>query len=253
MTQFPDAAGPVAGPVGAPLPGLAVAGGSGAMFDRIAARYDLLNRVMTGGIDRRWRRLAIARLHLQPGMHMVDLATGTGDLAILAAQACDVRVTGLDPSLQMLARGRTKVERSGLQDRVTLQAGDAQSLPFAAGTVDAIAMGFGIRNVPDRDAALREMARVLRPGGRVAILEASEPRGHVLAWAARLHLRVVVPVLGAWLSGAPAEYRYLQRSIADFPPPDLFAAQMARAGLRMVAVEPMLLGVAHLYVAEASA
>ncbi len=238
-------------PVGAPMGDLAVSAGSGAMFDRIAGRYDLLNRVMTAGIDIRWRHRAIAHCQLQAGMHVLDLATGTGDMAILAARSANVRVTGLDPSRGMLAQGERKVLAAGLQDRVHLGFGDAQAIDLPDQSVDAVTIGFGIRNVPDRPLALREIARVLKPKGRLVILEASEPQGHPLAWAARIHLRVVVPRLGAWLSGAPQEYRYLQASIADFPAAPRFAELIAAAGLAVVKVEPLLFGVAHLYVAEA--
>ncbi len=241
-------------PVGAPLSQAAagdVLGGSGAMFDGIAKRYDLLNRVMTFGIDQRWRRRAIALLELPKGAHVLDLATGTADLAIMTAQLHpDAQVTALDPSRGMLAVGETKVTAAGLQDRVKLVVGDAQHLPFADATFDGVTMSYGIRNVPDRLAALREMTRVVRPGGRIVILEATEPPANLLTWGALLHIRVVVPRLGAWLSGAPAEYRYLQKSIAGFPSPAAFADLMRAAGQDVVAVVPLLLGVSHLWVAR---
>src|SRR5688572_25248039 len=146
--------------------------GSGAMFDGIARRYDLLNRVISLGIDQNWRRQTVAALNLRPGARVLDLATGTADLAIMAARKePGARVVGLDPSQGMLEVGREKVARAGLTERVELVAGDAQSLPFPDGSFDGICMAFGIRNVTDRDRALREMARVTRPAGRIAILE----------------------------------------------------------------------------------
>lgn len=236
-------------PVGVPLQGRQVAGGSGAMFDGIAPRYDLLNRLMTFGIDKRWRRRAIARLELRPGARVLDLATGTADLALLAARAADgVQVVGVDPSAGMRAVGERKVAEAGLAGRIALEDGDAQALRFEDTSFQAVTMGFGIRNVPDRDRALREITRVLRPGGRVAILEATEPTG-LLGWGARLHLHGVVPRVGAWLSGAE-EYRYLPASVAAFPSAEAFAEQMRQAGLRVLAVDRLLLGTAHLWVAE---
>jgi demethylmenaquinone methyltransferase / 2-methoxy-6-polyprenyl-1,4-benzoquinol methylase len=224
-------------------------GGSAEMFDAIAPRYDLLNRLLSLGIDQRWRRRLVERLELRSGALVLDHATGTGDLALAIARSRpDVRVIGVDPSAEMLRLGRVKVEAAGLSARVSLQRGDAQDLStFAAGSVDAVSMAFGIRNVPDRARALREMARVTRPGGRIAILELSEPRGGVLGPLARLHVHEIVPRLGALLSGAK-EYRYLQRSIAAFPAPDAFADLMKANGIAVVRIDPLTFGACHLYV-----
>jgi demethylmenaquinone methyltransferase/2-methoxy-6-polyprenyl-1,4-benzoquinol methylase len=218
------------------------------MFDAIAARYDLLNRLLSFGIDRRWRRRLVERLELRPGALVLDHATGTADLAISIARSHpEVRVIGVDPSAEMLRIGRAKVEAGGLAARVSLETGDAENLSgFAERSVDAISMAFGIRNVPDRARALREMARVTRPGGRIAILELSEPRG-ILGPLARLHVHQIVPWLGSLLSGAK-EYRYLQRSIAAFPPPQVFADLMRENGIVVGRVEPLTFGVCHLYV-----
>ena len=223
--------------------------GSGAMFDRIASRYDTMNRVLSFGLDRGWRRRTVRALQLGDRPRVLDLATGTGDLAIdIARMHPGAQVIGLDPSLQMLAVAQAKLVRHGVTDRVTLMRGDAQALPYRSCEMDAATIAFGIRNVPDRPAALREMARVVRPGGRVAVLELGEPRRGLLARAARFHTRHVVPRLGALLSGA-REYRYLQRSIAAFPPSAEFAAVMERAGLHVVDVVPLTFGVCTLYVA----
>jgi len=222
--------------------------GSGAMFDGIARRYDLLNRVMSMGIDRRWRKRTVRALALPAGARVLDLATGTGDLALeIARLHPDARVTGSDPSEGMLEIGRRKVAARGLADRVELVVGDAQAIELADASVDGVCIAFGIRNVPDRGLALREMARVCKPGGRVAILELGEPRRGVIAPLARFHIRHVVPRLGALLSGAP-EYRYLQSSIAAFPPPEAFAALMRTSGLAVIEVVPLTFGVCTLYV-----
>ena len=228
---------------------VAPAFGSGAMFDKIARRYDAMNRVLSFGLDKGWRRRTVAALQLGARARVLDLATGTGDLAVdIARRHPDATVIGLDPSREMLAIAQTKLTRRGLADRVSVVVGDAQQLPYADHEMDAATIAFGIRNVPDRPKALREMARVVKPGGRICVLELGEPRRGLLARAARFHTRHVVPRLGALLSGA-REYKYLQRSIAAFPPSAEFAQVMERAGLRMIEVVPLTFGVCTLYVA----
>jgi demethylmenaquinone methyltransferase/2-methoxy-6-polyprenyl-1,4-benzoquinol methylase len=223
--------------------------GSGAMFDRIARRYDFVNRVLSFGIDRSWRRRTVKRLHLGERPRVLDVATGTGDLAIdIARMVPGSTVIGLDPSTQMLAIAKHKVARRGLAHRITLVEGDAQELPYADCEMDAATIAFGIRNVPDRSKGLRELARVVRPGGRICVLELGEPRRGFLGHAARFHTRHVVPRLGALLSGS-REYAYLQRSIAAFPPAEEFAAQMQRCGLHVIEVVPLTFGACTLYVA----
>lgn len=221
--------------------------GSGAMFDRIAERYDLMNRLISLGTDRIWRRRAVGALNVEPGGRYLDLATGTADVALqILAGEPETRVIGIDPSTEMLAVGRRKASEAGLDDRIELQEGVAEELPLGDGSVDGAIIAFGIRNVPDRDAGLAEMVRVVRRGGRVVILELSEPRRGLLAPFARLHVHWIVPRLGALLSGAP-EYAYLSRSIAAFPPPEEFAARMETAGLGDVRAEPQTFGVCHLF------
>jgi demethylmenaquinone methyltransferase/2-methoxy-6-polyprenyl-1,4-benzoquinol methylase len=228
--------------------------GSGAMFDRIAARYDTVNRVLSLGIDQRWRRRVVRALGLAKGElgehpRVLDVATGTGDLAIeIARSHPDVTVIGLDPSPGMLAIAQQKLGKRGLADRVSLVEGDAQALPQKNGEVDAATIAFGIRNVPDRALGLRELARVVRPGGRIAVLELGEPKKGVLAAAARFHSHHLVPRIGALLSGK-REYRYLQKSVAAFPPAEQFAEMMRASGLKVLEVVPMTFGVCTLYLA----
>jgi demethylmenaquinone methyltransferase/2-methoxy-6-polyprenyl-1,4-benzoquinol methylase len=223
--------------------------GSGAMFDAIAPRYDFVNRVLSLGLDTSWRRRTVDALLLGDSPHVLDVATGTGDLAIeIARRHPRARVIGVDPSPNMLHVAAHKLERRGYAERVTLVEGDAQALPFASCEFDAATIAFGIRNVADRDLALRELARVVRPGGRIGVLELGEPRRGLFGAAARFHSHVLVPRIGGLLSGA-REYAYLQKSVAAFPPAAEFADQMRRAGLDMIAVAPMTFGVCTLYVA----
>lgn len=227
-----------------------VRGGSGAMFDRIAHRYDLLNRVVSFGVDQRWRKKAVRALALPAGARVLDLATGTADLALRIARTHpDAEVVGLDPSTGMLEVGQTKVEAAGLADRIELVEGNAEELPFDDDSFDGVTIAFGIRNVPNRGAALREMGRVTKAGGRIVVLELSEPRSGLLGPLARFHIHTVVPRIGALLSGARA-YSYLQESIAAFPPPSDFADLERASGLDVLEVRPLTFGVSCLYVAE---
>ncbi len=223
--------------------------GSGEMFDRIAERYDLLNRIISLGVDQGWRRRTVAALQAPASARLLDLATGTADLALqLANTLPDSHVIGLDPSRNMLDVGRRKITAAKLEARIELVEGDAQALQFEADSFDGITMAFGIRNVPDRLLALREMARVLRPGARACILELGEPRSGWFQGLARFHMHRVVPQLGAWLSGE-REYKYLPQSIAAFPAPEVFCEMMQEAGLSVEGCHTLALGVCHLYVA----
>jgi demethylmenaquinone methyltransferase / 2-methoxy-6-polyprenyl-1,4-benzoquinol methylase len=229
-------------------PTQAVRPGSGAMFDRIARRYDLLNRLLSLGLDQRWRRLTVAALELAPGQRILDLATGTGDLALAMLRRCpEAHVVGLDPSQAMLAVARDKQSRRAGDTALELGVGEAERLPFASDAFDGVAIAFGLRNVPDRERALREMARVTRPGGRIAVLELGEPRGALLGRLARLHIHVLVPRIGALVSGA-REYRYLETSIAAFPPPEQVARMMERSGIEPLEARPLTFGACNLFV-----
>jgi demethylmenaquinone methyltransferase / 2-methoxy-6-polyprenyl-1,4-benzoquinol methylase len=228
--------------------------GSGGMFDKIAHRYDLLNRVISLGIDQRWRRMAVAALDDLPGhIRVLDLASGTGDLAFAVqshrGDSCDIIAT--DPSANMLAIADTKLaKRSKAQrDSLRFEVGDAQHLQFADASFDAVTMSFGIRNVPDRQRALAEMRRVTRPGGKVVILELSEPPPGIMGTAARIHVHHIVPRVGALLSGSK-EYRYLQQSIAAFPSPEEFCRQISAAGMIIERSTALTFGACHLFVAR---
>ncbi len=191
------------------------------MFDRIAPVYDAMNRLMTAGLDVRWRRLA-AQSAVRPGDRALDAACGTGDLALADLKAGASRVTGLDFSERMLERARRK------SSAIEWVQGDMLALPFADATFDAATVGFGVRNVADLELALRELRRVLRPGGRVAILEITQPRGALRPFFS-LWFDRVVPVLGKVLPGGSA-YTYLPASVKRFPHAEKLADRMRDAG-----------------------
>jgi demethylmenaquinone methyltransferase/2-methoxy-6-polyprenyl-1,4-benzoquinol methylase len=194
------------------------------MFDRIAPVYDVMNRVMTAGLDMRWRRLA-ARAAVRPGDRVLDAACGTGDLAIADKKAGAERVTGLDFSPKMLERARRKADLDWVE-------GDMLALPFADATFDAATVGFGVRNVADLELALRELRRVLRPGGRLAILEITQPRGPLKPFFS-LWFDRIVPLLGRVLPGGAA-YTYLPASVKRFPPAEGLVELLAGCGFGRV-------------------
>lgn len=196
------------------------------MFDRIAPVYDVMNRVMTAGLDRTWRRLTVEAV-VQPGDRVLDACCGTGDLAVAAEREGGI-VTGLDFSAEMLQRARRKSET------VAWVQGDLLDLPFEDASFDVATVGFGVRNVADLAAGLRELRRVLRPGGRLAILEITQPRGPLRPFF-RLWFDRVVPLLGRILPGGQA-YAYLPASVRRFPGADELAAQVRDAGFADVRV-----------------
>jgi len=196
------------------------------MFDRIAPVYDAMNRVMTAGLDRTWRRLTVEAV-VQPGYRVLDACCGTGDLAVAAEREGGI-VTGLDFSTAMLERARRK------SDTIAWVEGDLLALPFEAGSFDAATVGFGVRNVADLELALAELGRVLRPGGRLAILEITQPRG-VLRPFFSLWFDRVVPLLGRLLPGGKA-YTYLPASVRRFPGAEELAALLGRHGFEDVSV-----------------
>jgi demethylmenaquinone methyltransferase/2-methoxy-6-polyprenyl-1,4-benzoquinol methylase len=233
-----------------PTPGAPEKAAVRSMFDRIAPRYDLLNRLLSAGTDGRWRRAAVDRLELPASAHVLDLCTGTADLLLEAVRRDPARRgLGLDLSREMLVRGARKLARRGAAGRASLVQADAERLPLRAACFDGALVAFGIRNIGDPERALRELARVLRPGGRLVVLEFSMPRGAFGAFY-RWYFRHVLPRLGGLVSGDPGAYVYLPDSVSRFPSPDAFAGLMEHAGFREVRFEPLTLGIAHLHRGE---
>jgi demethylmenaquinone methyltransferase / 2-methoxy-6-polyprenyl-1,4-benzoquinol methylase len=221
------------------------------MFDAISPKYDLLNRLFSMGVDQGWRRKVIRRVAQEPVAHLLDVATGTADLAILAAQKkAATRITGVDISEGMLAHGREKVKAKQLGDRVTLQRADGAALPFADGTIDAITVAFGVRNFEDLERGLRDMARVLKPGGRLFVLEFSKPRGTIMGALFRFYFHRVMPFIGRLVSKDSAAYTYLPQSVDAFPDGEAFVRILQNCGLREAKADPLTGGIATLYSAR---
>lgn len=220
------------------------------MFDAIAGRYDLLNTVLSGGIDRYWRRHAIASLKLTGRERLLDVCTGTADVAIGAARKGAARVVGVDFSGAMLAHGHEKVARGGLSGRIQLVRGDAMSLPVASASVHAATIAFGIRNVQQPEVACRELVRVLRPGGRLAILEFGTPSSPLFGPIYQWYSQNVLPRIGRAVSRHDAAYSYLPESIGAFPYGDEFASMLSAAGFSHVQARPFMFGAVYLYTGQ---
>jgi demethylmenaquinone methyltransferase/2-methoxy-6-polyprenyl-1,4-benzoquinol methylase len=222
------------------------------MFDAIAGRYDLLNTVLSAGLDRYWRRRAIATLQLTGRERLLDVCTGTADVAIGAARraAGAARVVGVDFSGAMLTHGRDKVRQRRLDGRVQLVRGDAMRLPVATASVDAATIAFGIRNVQRADEACQELSRVLRPGGRLAILEFGLPVIPAVRPLYLWYFNHVLPRIGRAVSRHDAAYTYLPESVGTFQFGDQFARMLANAGFSQVRSRPLAFGIVYLYSAR---
>jgi len=221
------------------------------MFDAIAGRYDFLNHLLSAGIDRRWRRHAIRSLQLTGRERVLDLCTGTADLAIAALRAAPgaARVVGVDFAAAMLRVGLTKTRHERLADRLTLVRGDATLIPIADASIDAITIGFGIRNVEHIAIACREMQRVLRPGGRLAILEFAVPTTPGVSALYLWYLNRVLPRIGRAVSRHNAAYGYLPASIGAFASPDEFVKILRQAGFTEIVPTRLTFGSVILYAA----
>ena len=227
------------------------------MFDAIAPRYDLLNHLLSAGIDRRWRAAAIRSLQLTGRETLLDICCGTADVALEARSRRGgrsgppaARVVGVDFSGAMLALGLRKVRSAGESARITLLRGDAMRLPAAHRSVDAATVAFGIRNVQRPDVACAEMARVLRPGGRLAILEFGVPRIPGVRAAYLWYFTHVLPRIGRAISGHDAAYSYLPASVGTFAAPSEFVEILRSAGFAEIHADPLTFGIVYLYTAR---
>ncbi len=220
------------------------------MFSAIAPGYDLLNRVLSFSQDRSWRRRAAQEACLPPGGVALDVCTGTADLAIeLARQYPHAsRILGADFSLPMLRLGVHKLTRARLSPFISLQAASAEKLPYRDNSFDGVTVAFGIRNVSDRKQALAEMVRVVRPGGRVILLEFTDPPGRLFGLLYRFYFHQILPRVGRVLSGHRSAYAYLPASVSAFPPPEILTALLQDAGLHDVRYTLLSLGIVAVHV-----
>jgi demethylmenaquinone methyltransferase/2-methoxy-6-polyprenyl-1,4-benzoquinol methylase len=221
------------------------------MFDEIAPRYDFLNRLLSLGIDRHWRRFAVGQLAIPAGGEFLDIATGTGDVALEIARQSprDVTIVGADVSSEMVEIGRQKVAVSPHAGRITFEISPCEALPFADNRFNGITIAFGIRNVVDRQLGLNEMYRVLKPGGRAVILEFSTPTFPPFRALYHFYFLKVLPRIGGLFSRQSA-YQYLPDSVLEFPTREEFKALMATAGFRNLRHADLTFGIATVYVGD---
>ena len=222
------------------------------MFDAIAPRYDFLNHLLSAGIDRHWRSRAIRSMGLTGRERVLDLCTGTADLAIAARQARPgaACVVGVDFAGAMLAIAADKIRRAGLSREIALVRGDATRIPVADASVDAVTIAFGIRNVEDPEVACRDIARVLKPGGRLTILEFAIPTTPLFRAAYLSYFRHILPRIGRAISGHDAAYGYLPASVGAFASPDAFMNLLRKHGFTDVSADSLTFGSVFLYKAR---
>ncbi len=220
------------------------------MFNTIAPRYDFLNHFLSLGIDKSWRKKAIRTLRDMKDPRLLDVATGTGDMAIMAHRLLGCSVVGTDLSAGMLEVGRKKISELGLADSIELHQADSEALPFADSEFDAVTVAFGVRNYENLDAGLADMARVLRKGGRMVVLEFSKPRAFPFKQLYLFYFRHILPHVGGLISHDKNAYTYLPESVLAFPDGSDFEKHMAKAGLINVRSKTLTLGIATIYTGE---
>ena len=217
------------------------------LFDSIAYRYDLLNHLLSGGIDLYWRRKAIEQLRdIQP-KHILDVATGTADFAIATLRLYPHKVVGVDIAEQMLRLGREKLRKKDLDGMITLQTGEAEHLEFETGSFDAAIVAFGARNFENLPQGLAEMHRVLRPGGKIVVLEFSKPRMFPFKQIYFFYFTRILPLIGRMLSNSKDAYTYLPDTVMQFPEGDAFLAKLKNAGFKEAIEDRLTFGIASVY------
>ncbi|MBP3424723.1 MAG: bifunctional demethylmenaquinone methyltransferase/2-methoxy-6-polyprenyl-1,4-benzoquinol methylase UbiE [Alistipes sp.] len=221
------------------------------MFDDIAPTYDRLNHILSLSIDKLWRRRVVRSLRKLGAKQILDIATGTGDLAIAMARKIEgATICGADLSPQMLAVARQKVAKAGLEERITLMEGNAERLDLPSESVDAVTIAFGIRNFENKDRCLIELRRIIRQGGHLVILEFSNPKSRLIGWCYRLYSHKILPWVGGLISRNRSAYEYLPASVDSFPNPDKFSQIIEAAGFKMVKRRSQSFGIAQIYIAE---
>jgi len=218
------------------------------MFDRIAGNYDFLNHFLSMGIDRRWRKHAVKALSALKPKSILDVATGTGDLAVdLSTKLKTDKVIGLDIAVKMLEVGKEKVKKKNLDDKIEFIEGDSEDLPFENNQFDATTAAFGVRNFQNPLAGLKEMNRVTRPGGKIVVLEFSKPRGFLFKHLYTFYFNNILPTIGRLLSKDPKAYRYLHDSVQAFPDYENFTALLDKAGYKNTQFKALTFGICCIY------
>lgn len=219
------------------------------MFNNIAGKYDFLNHFLSLGIDKGWRKKAIAEVQKVKPRYILDVATGTGDLAIAASQLQPESIIGVDIADQMLEVGRKKIKEQQLDNIINLQHGDSEALPFETNSFDAVTCAYGVRNFEHLAAGLKEMSRVLKPGGKVVILEFSHPKKFPIKQLYRFYFRYILPTLGKLVSKHDNAYTYLPESVMAFPEGEVFCDMLQQCGFKDAKARPLTLGITTLYTA----
>ncbi|MFL5787540.1 MAG: bifunctional demethylmenaquinone methyltransferase/2-methoxy-6-polyprenyl-1,4-benzoquinol methylase UbiE [Flavisolibacter sp.] len=220
----------------------------GEMFDAIAGKYDFMNRLLTIGIDVKWRRKAIMKFMNDQPSHLLDVATGTGDMAIMAMKLLHPnKITGIDISEKMLELGKEKVENEGLSSQIQLVKGDSETINFPNNTFDGVMVAFGVRNFENLEKGLLEILRVLKPGGRLVVLECSKPRIPGIRTLYNWYMGFVVPQLAKWFSQSKKAYQYLNRSVLAFPDRQAFVSILSGTGFSDTECKPLSLGICCIY------
>jgi demethylmenaquinone methyltransferase / 2-methoxy-6-polyprenyl-1,4-benzoquinol methylase len=218
------------------------------MFDRIAGKYDVMNRFLSARTDLNWRKAAIKELKKDHPHSILDVATGTGEMAIMACKMLpSCKVTGIDISEEMLKVGRKKVEKEGFGDNIQLHKGDSETINFAENSFDAIMVAFGVRNFENLELGLTEMKRVLKPGGKIVILEFSKPRRRAVKGLYNLYMGIVAPQVARWFKQNKEAYQYLNESANAFPDRHLFTDILKKVGFSETGFKPLSLGICCLY------
>lgn len=221
-----------------------------AMFNAISPKYDALNRILSAGIDQSWRRKTLREIRATGALNVLDVATGTADLALALAKGIPgSKVVGVDISSGMLEVGRSKVRAKDLEGRVRLDLGDGEQLPYEESSFGAVTVAFGVRNFENLEQGLRDMRRVLEPGGTLAVLEFSQPTAWPLRSLYLFYFKNILPRIGRMVSKDASAYTYLPNSVQAFPYGEAFAAKLREAGFQSVRVRPLTFGVASLYLA----
>ena len=222
------------------------------MFDRIAFRYDLMNRLLSFGIDVSWRKKIVKKLQpLQPKL-ILDIATGTGDVALMLAPLNPTEIVGIDISEEMLEIGRRKISEKNLQSLISLQQADSEDIPFANNKFDAITVAFGVRNFENLEQGLSEIYRVLKPGGCFVVLEFSKPKSFPFKQLYDFYFKNVCPLLGKWITHEKEAYDYLHRSVNAFPEGESFLLILKKTGFNQTECKPLSFGISSLYTARKS-